>query len=281
MDADGHAKPGPSQSAATESRLRVVHDSTHLQAHPVTAAELRHRAVLIKAAAVHENDTLPAVQTALPWMSVWRDHRSYRTGVWRCVIDGSLQQPEYTAYRQRVLDFHTDMSRYLRPPEFTVIRCAVPDSGGGDNLILHIDDIIGRLRELGRGDIVDVLAEQRPLSMEDRHYNDGLTPAGTPVRAALATPDDVNVPCRIFDRHGATKGTHLELSDDEEKLFDEFLRQCHGQDDLAERMRLERGDILVFSNWRIMHARMECLDSGRVTEICMGNEMTPPREGEG
>jgi alpha-ketoglutarate-dependent taurine dioxygenase len=247
---------------------------------PVRAGELRHRAVLVKSPAVSDRETLEAVRTALPWMTVWRDHRSYTTGVWRCEVDGALERPDYTAYRPRTLDFHTDMSRYLRPPEFTVIRCVVPDAEGGDNLVLHIDDILTRLRGLGRDDIVDMLVAERPLSMEPRHYNHGRVAVGAPVTAALVVPEAADAPCRIYDRHGASKGDHLALSQEEERLFDEFFAYCRGQEDLAERVRLEAGDILVFSNWRFMHARLECSGSGRVTEICMGNDDRLPTEGD-
>ena len=257
------------------TRMRLIEHPDDLLNEPVTAEELRQRCVVVKASAVDAGDTVSIVESLLPWMSVWRDHPSWRTGAWRCVVDGTDDGPQYTAYKPETLHFHTDMSRYLRPPEFTVIRCRVPDVGGGDNLVLHIDDVIDRLRRRGRQDIVDMLALNRVLNAEQRHINVPSSQGGDAVRgtvrACIAVASAPSTPSRVFDRHGATKGNHLELSAAEELLLDEFIDECANSRDLAVRVRLERNDVLIFSNWRMLHARLACLGSGRVTEICMGN----------
>ncbi|MEU8926712.1 TauD/TfdA family dioxygenase [Kitasatospora sp. NPDC048545] len=259
---------------AALTRVRTIENREDLLRHPVTAEELRDRCVVLKAAAGGNGETVSTVRQVLPWMELWRDHPSWEAGVWRCVVDGEEDTPVYTAYRPRTLDFHTDMSRYLLPPEFTIIRCLVQDSEGGDNLILHIDDMFERLRRLGRSDIIELLTAKRRLNMEARHLGPTRQlPAPDAVSAALAVlavPGDPGVPCRIFDRHGATKGSHLELTAAEESLFDEFLDLC-AKESAAVQLRLEPHDILVFSNWRLMHARLACGGSGRITEICMGN----------
>lgn len=259
------------------ARVRVLESADELLDKPVTAEELRQRCVVVKAAAAGAGETVPTVEALLPWLSVWRDHPSWRTGAWQCVVDGPVEGPQYTAYKPETLHFHTDMSRYLRPPEFTVIRCMVPDVGGGDNLVLHIDDVIDKLRRRGRQDIVDVLAMYRVLNTEQRHINIPLSQAGDveavrgTVRACIAVASAPATPSRVFDRHGATKGGHLELSSAEEILLDEFIDECANSHELAVRVRLERHDVLVFSNWRMLHSRLACHGSGRVTEICMGN----------
>ncbi len=260
------------------TRVRLIEDTDQLQEQPITAAELRERCVVVKSAALGDGDTVPTVQRLLPWLSIWYDHPSWRTGAWRCVVDAPIEGPQYTAYRKETLNFHTDMSRYVKPPEFTVIRCMAPDDGGGgDNLILHIDDMLGRLRSRGRQDIVDMLAIDRPLNTEQRHVNLALSRSGESVsarpsvRASIAVASEPQTPIRIFDRHAATKGSHLLLDPAEEGLLDEFVDACASQLDLAVRVRLEVHDLLAFSNWRMLHARLACVRSGRVTEICMGN----------
>lgn len=258
------------------TRVRLIERVDDLLDEPVTAEELRQRCVVVRAPAAGAGDTVSIVESLLPWMSVWRDHPSWRTGAWRCVVGGPVDGPKYTAYEPQTLHFHTDMSRYLRPPEFTVIRCTVPDAGGGgDNLVLHIDDVIDRLRHRGRQDIVDMLAMHRVLNTEQRHINIPLSQAGdaerSTVRACIAVASAPATPSRVFDRHGATKGSHLELSAADELLLDEFIDECANSHDLAVRVRLERHDVLIFSNWRMLHARLACHGSGRVTEICMGN----------
>jgi alpha-ketoglutarate-dependent taurine dioxygenase len=260
------------------TRMRVVEEVDQLHEQPITPAELREHCVVVRSAAAGGADTVSTVRRLLPWMSIWDDHPSYRTGVWRCVVDAPTAGPQYTAYRKQTLDFHTDMSRYVRPPEFTAIRCTVPDAdGGGDNLVLHVDDVVDRLRTRGRQDIVDMLAANRLLNVESRHITvpqartGGSTSIRDSVRAAIAVADQPLTPSRVFDRHGATKGSHLALSAAEEGLLDEFVDACASSQDLAVRIRLEAGDVVVFSNWRMMHARLACVGSGRVTEISMGN----------
>ncbi|TWF82660.1 TauD/TfdA family dioxygenase [Kitasatospora viridis] len=264
------------------SRLRIVETPEELRRAPVDAAELREGAVLVRAAALEAPDTLPAVRQAVPWMRLWRDHPSWAGGYWRCVVDAEDDTPVYTAYRPRTLRFHTDMSRYLVPPEFTVIRCVTPDSAGGENLLLHIDDVFARLRELGRDDIIRFLTARRTLSMEARHLGPWVEGSGLEVDATastqLAVAADPAAPCRIFDRHGATKGSHLDLSPADERLFDDFLDLCSDATDLAPQVRLESGDVLLFSNWRLLHARLACAGSGRVTEICMGDSAPTTEE---
>lgn len=259
-------------------RIRVIENFNQLAKQPITAAELRKNCVVVRSPALGYGDTVPTVRSLLPWMSIWYDHPSWRTGAWRCVVDAPTEGPQYTAYRKETLHFHTDMSRYVKPPEFTVIRCVAPDEGGGgDNLVLHIDDMLERLRRLGRQDIVDMLATDRPLNVEPRHINVPFSHTSasasirTLVRVPIAVADQPQIPSRIFDQHAATKGSHLTLNFAETELLDEFVVACAGSDDLAVRVRLEAHDLLAFSNWRILHARLACIRSGRVTEICMGN----------
>jgi hypothetical protein len=269
------ANVGLSEGGNT-SRIRVIDDVEELRDAPVTGEELRRRCVVVRASAAGDGDTVPVVLNLFPWMALWRDHPSWRAGAWRCVVDVPVEGPQYTGYRRCLLPFHSDMSRYARPPEFTVIRCVEPDPGnGGDNLVLHVDDVIDRLLRDRRRDVVDMLARTRVLNTEPRHVNvrlPELADRDVEFRAVIAVPDAPNTPSRVYDRDAATKGGHMELSTAECALLDEFVDVCGRSEDLAARFRLERGDVMVFSNWRMLHARTACDRAGRITEICMGNE---------
>jgi hypothetical protein len=168
------------------------------------------------------------------------------------------------------------MSRYLRPPQFTVIRCLRPDQNGGGNSILHVDDILERLARDGKRHIVDMLARSRVLNTDQRHINVAGSAAtarpDTEFLACIAVAGRPTTPTRLYDRHGATKGGHMELRGIEEEQLDIFIEECGSHPDLAVSVRLEHGDVLIFSNWRMLHARLPCEGRGRVTEICMGNE---------
>jgi alpha-ketoglutarate-dependent taurine dioxygenase len=263
-------------SPASVRRLRTVETADELHRRPPRPQELRERAVVVRAGAAGDGDTLRTFLRLFPDLDVWTDHASYRTGVWSCVVDGSLAEPQYTAYEPAHLEFHTDMSRYHRPPEYTLIRCVEPDDGGGgENLVIHVDDVLEELLARGRDDIVEMLAAERPLDMELRHRNTADSRCADRVLAPLAVAGEPRSPARVFDRHAATKGLHLTLSDEDAARYDEFLEICNELDAATCRVTLQRGDVLAFSNWRFVHARGACAGSGRMTEIAMANASTP------
>lgn len=252
-------------------RLRAIRTPEEVGSQGIDAADLRRCAIAISAAAAGDGDTLEIFDRLFPWMEIWRAHRSYVDGVWRCAVDASVVRPEYTAYQERRLEFHTDMSRYQRPPEFTAIRCIKRASTGGANLVLHIDDVFGRLRDHGREDIIAMLIAQRTLNMERRHVDLG-SGSEVPERSvSIAVPEDPTAPSRVFDHYSATKGKHLEMSPRDEALYSEFLEFCGRLQDVTGQVVLGPYDVLAFSNWRFLHARTEC-SSGRITEISMGDE---------
>jgi len=255
---------------AADGRLRRIGTLTELREHPPTAAELRRRAVVVDAAAAGDGATLDTVPALFPWMEVWRDHVSYATGVWRCSVDEHEDDPLYTAYEARHLDFHTDMTRYLRPPEFTVIRCIARAVAGGANLVVHVDDLFAELERRARTDLIAVLGEPRTLNMDERHRN--VPGAGERASGVLAVPGRPDVPSRIFDPTAATKAMHLDMSDADIARYEEFRQLCDELDNLSRRALLARHDVLAFSNWRFLHARTACAGGRRVTEISMGNE---------
>jgi hypothetical protein len=212
---------------------------------------------------------MEAFRGAAPWFVFWYDHPSWKTGVWRCEVNADIDQPLYTAYRPSLLGFHNDMTRYVWPPEYTAIRCIRMDESGGENLLLYVDDVISRLREDGRRDILDMLSRPRSLSVEARHMAPGTSPSDL-IESAILVEGDEAMPSRVFDRHAASKGTHLAMSEGDIALYDEFLDLCNEFHDIMVQTLLEPGDLLLFSNWRFLHSRTQCAGSRRVTEICMG-----------
>src|SRR5258708_37407570 len=120
-----------SVAASRRRRLPWVVTPAGLTVEPITADEMATTAVLVRARAMSAIETVQAMRELMPWGLLWTDHESWRTGAWRCVIDAENRTPRYTAYKQQLLRFHTDMSRYVTPPEITAIRSLVPDPGGG------------------------------------------------------------------------------------------------------------------------------------------------------
>lgn len=265
-------------------RLRTISSRDELNASPVTADELRKTVVVVAGRAAGQGSTLNVLRRVLPWFGFWYDHPSWRTGVWRCEVDAELERPDYTAYRPQHLAFHNDMTRYVRPPEYTAIRCLIADKSGGENLMLHIDDVISRLRQRGRFDILGMLLRPRTMSVDSRHLLPSMSLSDSIERPILVEGDE-GTPSRVFDRHAASKGSHLSMTENEARLYDEFLALCSELQDIEVRVLLQPNDLLLFSNWRFLHSRTQCQGSGRVTEICMGSgpdrldklsEPTPP-----
>jgi len=241
-------------------RLRTVSTWEELSRRQIAPDALHCCAVLVKRLPAAPAPVLDLVATLMPWFRVWKDHPFWRNGVWVCRIDQDVSS--FTSQRQGFLAFHTDMSRYLHPPAFTVIRCVRPDGEkGGANLLIHIDDALRRLEALGRDDILRLLHEPRVLNLAD---------GGRPL-VPLAPRHDPRGVSRVFDHHAADKASHLQLAEDEGELFDEFIRLCASWTDLHVRVALAEGELLVFSNHRFLHARAECWANGRTTEVCLGN----------
>ena len=247
--------------AKAPARLRVVAARADLEPGALHPDELHATAVLVKAAVCREAETLAAVTDAFPWMQPWRDHQLWASGVWRCRV-GEAER-EYTAQHAPLLKFHTDMSRLPHPPEYTVIRWVAADPlGGGANLLIHIEDALRRLVELGEARLLTVLRSERRLNAADA--------AGR--RAALVSRHPRgHTMARIFDDEAATKGLHLEMTSADLAELRRFVALCHTWTDLIVRPSLEAGDILAFSNHTFLHAREACGGPGRTTEVVLAH----------
>jgi alpha-ketoglutarate-dependent taurine dioxygenase len=239
-------------------RLRIIETSSELAACPITADELIERAVIVKASARPAATTAESMESILPWLSVWYDHEYWRTGAWTCRV---TSEGEFTGEMVPLLKFHTDMSRRPEPPAYTVIRSIAGDpQGGGASLLVHIDDAIRRLEELGEDALLRLLRTPRTLNVAD----------GTkPTLPLLSHRGHTRV--RIFDYHIATKGLHFDMSDHELRELDRFIDACHTWSDLIMQADLQAGDLIAFSNHTFLHGRTACLGTGRVTDIVLGN----------
>ncbi len=226
---------------------------------PITHDPLHSQAVLIKKLPDAPAELLELLAALMPWFKAWTDHPFWKEGVWVCRIDEDSGQ--YTSQRHGFLAFHTDMTRYLVPPMYTIIRCVHPDPTGGANLLVHIDDVMERLTSLGRNDILHMLHEPRILNLAE---------GGRPL-VPLVPRDHPRGVTRVFDRRAADKASHLELTQREGELFDELIRLCPIWTDLHVRATLRAGELIAFSNHRFLHARTDCGTDGRVTEVCLGN----------
>ena len=247
--------------STTRVRLRTIDRRSVAEELLITPDELAHRAVLVKADVFPVNSLLEALATSTPWLIIWREHRAWKTGVWRCEING---EDEFRGHQPNHVPFHTDMSRYLHPPQFTAIRCVKNDTGmkgAGANLIIHINDVLKRLEQLSRFDLLDVLYRPRRLNVSNKEQ---------PLISIVPNSVQDGV-VRIFDQKAATKGEHFELSNEERVLLDELVILCDSWKDLILSVSLRPGDWIIFSNHRFLHARSVCSGLGRVTEVCLGN----------
>ncbi len=207
-------------------------------------------------------DIRAAVQRLLPWWRFWGGKKkSFDHGVWICRV-AEDEGWDYAGTRPRHLPFHNDMTRYLRPPEFTLIRCveADPKPGAGANRLLHVDDLIQRLRTDGHEAWLRLLTVDRPLNLRE----------GARI-GPLVTEDDPTAPSRVFDPTSSDKVPHAELSPADIEELDRLQQWCDGQSGLWESIKLAAGDLVVFSNHRFLHARSRCSGPGRTTEVCLGD----------
>jgi hypothetical protein len=248
-------------------RLRTIRSAEELLAHPVTPAELSQRAAHFCCLATDSLTANECVTALLPWMTLWTNHPKWRTGHWRCQITDGRDHYS-TGELSRYLAFHSDMTRYTNPPQFTVIRCVATDVGpgaGGATLLLHVGDIATRLVDVGRTDILEMLRAPRTL----------LSPHSPHPLVQMLPEPDTGVPVRIFDFRAATNGRHLQLSSHDLSLLDEFQDICLNWDDLIVRVPLRAFEVLAFSNHQMVHARTRCSSLTRITDICLGNPPLP------
>lgn len=254
--------------AAMPVRLRVVTDAADLTQRPVAPETLYDTAVLFTAEVAGDGDTVACVQRLLPWLDLWRDHPKWASGAWRCEVAGRANTYSTGELHGR-LAFHTDMTRYVAPPAYTIVRCLSEDSGGGGaNRLLHVADVIGKLRQCGDEQMLRFLHAPRTL-----HARSGAVPG-----VSMIAPDWRSAPARIFDVHAATEGLHLSLDAGDATLYDEFVALTDTWTDLVVEVALARHAVLAFSNHSWLHGRAPCGANDRVTEICLGN-VGPGRSG--
>jgi alpha-ketoglutarate-dependent taurine dioxygenase len=248
--------------APPRTRARVVHAWEELVSMPIVGDHLHECAVVVKKLPNAPESVLESIEKIIPWFCVWHEHALWRDGVWVCRIDHDNRA--YTSQRRGFLAFHTDMSRYHDPPAFTLIRCVRTDPGlqrGGTNLLIHIDDALARLHEMGRNDLLDLLHEPRVLNAA----------SGARPLVPLTPRGDPRGVTRVFDRHAADKAPHLFLTERDGELLDEFIALCATWTDLQVQAPLGEKEMIIFSNHRFLHARTACEANGRTVEVCLGN----------
>jgi hypothetical protein len=161
----------------------------------------------------------------------------------------SVAKAENLAYTDLGLGLHTD-NPYRDPvPGFQVLHCLLPAADGGDNLFADSFAIAEHLRQVHpeafailtqnavpfhyRARDVELYSEKPmiQLGLQDEviavHYNNRSI---APLPPSAAGMTDYYEAYRCFARH---------------------LRQAEHQ----LRMRMHKGDMVVFDNWRVLHAR--------------------------
>jgi len=200
--------------------------------------------------------TASHIAASWPGFEPFTRHELYRSGTYRCEIVLDDTAP-YSASRKAPLRFHSDMALVQEPPQISSIRCLVPDEGppgSATNIFIHVADIVQRLRDSDRQDILRMLSADRPVQLMD----------GTVVVAPMLANPLGSAPLRIFDRVG------WQMAGYERALLEELLNLCDEWFDLQVRVRLDAQDAAIFSNWHFLHSRSTCASTTRVTEISLG-----------
>lgn len=203
-----------------------------------------------------DSDALTYLRCSWVGFEPFQDHPLYRSGIYRCEIDKD-GETACSANGQKMLRFHSDMALTPLPPEITFIRCVEHETspGSGENLFIHMTDVIHRLHECRRGDLVDMLTNPRSIVLAD----------GSSLDAAMVVNPLGSAALRVFDRIG------WQSSAKERAQIDELLDLCEEWQDLHVRVALDPGAAVVFSNRHFIHARTACLSTTRIVEICLGS----------
>ncbi|MEU6034132.1 TauD/TfdA family dioxygenase [Actinomadura sp. NPDC047616] len=172
---------------------------------------------------------------------------------------------------------HTDSANWPTPNDITMMLCVEPDqSGEGVSLLLPLDDAVEEVGDrLGIGAVDRLGDEVLPWAVDE-----GL--GGGELRAVPLTQDGIRwQPFRVA--HAVERyGSDLPHGDTME-----FLRMVDTvmlTSTRLHRFRLERDDLLIVNNRRVLHAREAVGDpgrSGRRIRHCKVNLTGPLREDGG
>lgn len=198
--------------------------------------------------------------------------RTYRGGQ---IVKHFTMSPWTTelSHTTREGEFHTDLNTEPTPPAITAMQCLHPDPGApvfGVSRVARLTDLMAFLDKSRDNETLKFLTE-RTVTMLNDHSSlswSGRVVGGNIIRYH---PETLRAATR---REGRTELDINEL----------IARVARAAFSVSEAFDLERGDILLLSNYRTLHYRGECsvtfrrfpseFDSRSVFVLHMSKEMT-------
>lgn len=151
---------------------------------------------------------------------------------------------------------HTDgMHRPGHIPDYFTLYCHRPALEGGETLFVLIDDIVDRLQ--GHPDIIDTLKGEFHFDSRD---TSGRGPRTVPRRIleAVAGRTSVNYFREYIESGHAVDGVPT-LTDAQRAALD-TVDELLADTGLRHYRRLERGELIIINNRRLLHGRTEFTD---------------------
>lgn len=169
-------------------------------------------------------------------------------------------------------EFHTDLNTEITPPAITAMQCLDPDPGTpayGVNRVTRLKDLIAFLNHSGDQKTFKFLTE-RTVTMVNDHSSSSWSGHVVEGNSIRYHPETLRAAMRRLGRF------EPEINDGIERVAKSALA-------VSEAFVLDRGDILLLSNYRTLHYRGECsvhfrefpseFDSRSVFVLHMSKEM--------
>jgi hypothetical protein len=172
--------------------------------------------------------------------------RTYRGGQ---IIKHFKMSPWTTelSHTTREGEFHTDLNTEVSPPAITAMQCLDPDPGApryGVSRVARLTDLLAFLEECDDAETLRFLTHDTVTMLNDRSRSNW---SGRVVEegAVRYHPETL--------RAAARRSGHVAPA-----LEDRIARVAQAAFAVSEPFILERGDVLLLSNYRTMHYRGEC-----------------------
>jgi len=144
-------------------------------------------------------------------------------------------------------EFHTDLNTEFTPPAITAMQCLHPDPGTpvyGVNRVTRLKDLIAFLNRSGDQETFKFLTE-RTVTMVNDHSSSSWSGHVVEGNTIRYHPETLRAAMRRLGR------IEPEINDGIERVAKSVLA-------VSEAFVLDRGDILLLSNYRTLHYRGEC-----------------------
>lgn len=172
--------------------------------------------------------------------------RTYRGGQ---IIKHFKMSPWTTelSHTTREGEFHTDLNTEASPPAITAMQCLDPDPGSpryGVSRVARLTDLLAFLEECDDAEVLRFLTQDTVTMLNDRSRSNW---SGRVVEAGAIRYHPETL--RAAARRSGQLAPELE---------DRIARVARAAFAVSEPFILERGDVLLLSNYRTMHYRGEC-----------------------